>query len=840
MRGLASVGQFGFMALGALLFSGILASGCSAGDNTDELNDEYGTIPQGLTKCAGGTNGASDYCSATCLCAAGEGDCDGNAQCQAGLVCKAGAGPKYGLGSTVDVCVDAVCANGIWDLNECGIDCGGTSTCGVCSIVKLTKNCGGTNGGTDYCRNPNFPCAAGEGDCHNTPSYCQTGLNCKVGAGPQFGLPTGIDVCVGSTCTNKIWDANECGIDCGGTSSCGTCSIPKLSKGCGGTNGGTDYCINPNQKCNSGEGDCDSNAECADGLTCVLGAGTRFGLGSVDVCLSSGCTNGVWDVNECGVDCGGTSGCGTCSNPKLSKGCGGTNGGTDYCINPNQLCASGEGDCDSDAQCATGLVCATGAGPRFGLGATVDVCVSSTCNNKIQDANEGGIDCGGTSDCGACTSVGQLSYAKVFGGIGEDEGRRLVVDNSGNVYLTGSMSGTVDFGGGPLTSAGGRDVFLAKFDANGNHVWSKIFGDESVFQFGLGITLDGSGNVIITGYFTGDINFGGSTFSTPNNDENVFVAKFNSAGTHIWSNAFGEPTTNQLGWAVKADASGNVYVSGHYRNTIDFGGGPLPTTTNWDAFVAKFSPGGAHIWSKNFGGSGTDQTQCRTITVNSTGTRVAISGQFDGSTTIGSNTFASPGMFNGYVAVLDASNGNPIQSIAYGDAADQHARQVAFDPSGNLFLLGYVQGTSNLGCGAITSAGGYDTLFAKFDSNLGCIFSNLYGDSADQLGDAIAVDPFGRVAIGGAFSGTMAFGTTSITSAGGSDNYVVKLQADGTPIWVRRVGDGANQRTWSVAIEQTSASRVYATGSFGGTINFGSGNFTSAGDLDIFLVRYLP
>ena len=94
-----------------------------------------------------------------------------------------------------------------------------------------------------------------------------------------------------------------------------------------------------------------------------------------------------------------------------------------------------------------------------------------------------------------------------FGGTGNDYGRSVAVDGSGNVYTTGYFAGTVNFGAGNVASAGSTDVFVTKFDSSGAHVWTVTFGGTGNDQ-GWRVAVDGSGNVYTTGYFEGTVNFG--------------------------------------------------------------------------------------------------------------------------------------------------------------------------------------------------------------------------------------------------------------------------------------------------------------------------------------------
>lgn len=164
------------------------------------------------------------------------------------------------------------------------------------------------------------PCGEGEGDC-DADAECAPGLSCVDDVGAQFGFAAGIDVCTAGG---------------GGGGNTG-CSLPaghgRLCEVCG--------------PCGAGEGDCDSDAECAPGLGCVDNVGADFGFApGIDVCLPSG-------GGSCPVGLGTGRYCTLCGR-----------------------CGAGEGDCDSDAECAPGLGCAQNVGAQFGFAPGVDVCVA--------------------------------------------------------------------------------------------------------------------------------------------------------------------------------------------------------------------------------------------------------------------------------------------------------------------------------------------------------------------------------------------------------------------------------------------------------------------------------
>src|SRR5215831_14758784 len=114
----------------------------------------------------------------------------------------------------------------------------------------------------------------------------------------------------------------------------------------------------------------------------------------------------------------------------------------------------------------------------------------------------------------------------------------LAVDSSGNVIVTGYFMGVVDFGGGIIYSAySGMDTFLVKYSGTGAHVWSKNFWSDSDDE-GTGIALDGSGNIVLTGRLLGGINLGGGVFNTVGGGD-IYLAKFTPDGAHQWSRSFG-------------------------------------------------------------------------------------------------------------------------------------------------------------------------------------------------------------------------------------------------------------------------------------------------------------
>jgi hypothetical protein len=160
------------------------------------------------------------------------------------------------------------------------------------------------------------------------------------------------------------------------------------------------------------------------------------------------------------------------------------------------------------------------------------------------------------------------------------------------------------FGGSPLSSAGVSDIFISShLSGGGDHRWSKRAGGPSA-DGGNAIAVDGGGNVYVTGDFQQTADFGGGDLVSGGKVD-VFVASYSKTGAHRWSKRLGG-ASHDTGYAIAVDGGGNCYVTGDFQDTVDFGGGALTAQGGTDIFVASFTPDGAYRWSRRFGGSSSD------------------------------------------------------------------------------------------------------------------------------------------------------------------------------------------------------------------------------------------
>jgi hypothetical protein len=156
-------------------------------------------------------------------------------------------------------------------------------------------------------------------------------------------------------------------------------------------------------------------------------------------------------------------------------------------------------------------------------------------------------------------------------------------------------------GRGNLPNTGEKDIFVAKLDNNGKHLWSYSFGS-SGYDEGHGIALDANNNVYVTGFISGAIQFGEKTITT-NGARDIFLFKFDTGGKHLWAKTFGS-SKNDLGRGIAIDKNNMIYLTGSFVEKINFGGKDLLTTAEKSIYVAKFDINGSHYWSYNYQGNG--------------------------------------------------------------------------------------------------------------------------------------------------------------------------------------------------------------------------------------------
>ena len=173
------------------------------------------------------------------------------------------------------------------------------------------------------------------------------------------------------------------------------------------------------------------------------------------------------------------------------------------------------------------------------------------------------------------TKAGAFVWAKKVGGRGTDNSRAIAVDANGNVFIIGTFESTADFDPGEgtqnLTSNGGLDIFLAKYNSNGEFVWARNIGG-AAFDFGNSFSVSSTGIVTIAGSFSGSVNFNpaaGTNFIDAGSSSDPFFARYDANGNLVWVKDIAG-TGESAAQSIFIDAAGAIYLTGNFFGTSDF------------------------------------------------------------------------------------------------------------------------------------------------------------------------------------------------------------------------------------------------------------------------------
>ena len=384
------------------------------------------------------------------------------------------------------------------------------------------------------------------------------------------------------------------------------------------------------------------------------------------------------------------------------------------------------------------------------------------------------------------------SWAKGFGGALSDNGNTLVVDANAHVYHAGVFQDTVDFDPSSasleLVSSANGSAYIQRLSEAGDLVWAKALTGTGSSQ-GEAIAMSDSGYIYLTGNFRGTVDFdpGVGTFNltAPLMEPNIYLLKLDSLGNFIWARQM-ESTALGAARDLAVDAVGAAYLIGNFEGITDFDPGigttNLTATPLRDGFVVKLDAGGDLVWVKQFENSLV--VECKALSINGLG-EVFVTGKFWGTTD--------------------------------------------FDP-----------GTAVL---SLTSAGADDAFIFKLTPAGDLAWVKQIGGLGYEYGYDVQLDLAGNIYLTGSFQETVDMdpgtGVANMTSAGGDDIYVLKLDASGDFIWGKRIGGTGFDLGISLQID--AGSNVYASGSFQETVDFdpgsGSLDLSSAGSNDVFILK---
>lgn len=429
------------------------------------------------------------------------------------------------------------------------------------------------------------------------------------------------------------------------------------------------------------------------------------------------------------------------------------------------------------------------------------------------------------------TPAFQLDWVKHISSPKPDEALAVTVDPQGNVYAAGFLMAGIDFGGGTRGGEGLPDGWVVKYSPTGAHQWAILLAGASYdFPNGLALSQD---RLALVGKFYRTIDFGGGERSTSGDSADVGLAAFDAdSGGLLEEGLFGGGDVDG-GYAVVADRVGNVYLVGLGGGTWSMGGDPLVLGAEDGLWIASFTAGGKHRWSRGFPGrfripgvAVADGTAC-------------VASAFEGTVEVGSGEpLTSAHWADALVFCVEAASGATLWADHFGGEGNDQLHAVTFDGSGRLYAVGQIAKSVEIIADETVDATGDGSAIAiGFDPVAG---APLWARSfrATVASDAVTVTSPGLqgACFAGVFEGALHFGSTVHSSGGIDDIFVGCIDAAGLPNWSMRIGgdsiDGVGQ------LASGPSGEMYLAGFQEGEGDYGAGLHTAPNETsDALLIR---
>jgi len=461
--------------------------------------------------------------------------------------------------------------------------------------------------------------------------------------------------------------------------------------------------------------------------------------------------------------------------------------------------------------------------------------------------------------CIAHQAYGQFTTQWVHraGSTSGDAGTSVATDASGNIYVAGYFTGTVDFDPGPavfdLSAVANNDAFLAKYNASGVFLWAISVGGTDT-DIAEAVTTDASGNIYISINFGSVIDMdpgpGVANFTTPGFDSGI-LGKYDANGNYIWAIPLLTPASSGIS-DIAIDAANNIFITGAFHGTVDFDPGTavanLTSSGNADIFFAKYDVNGNYQFAKSIGAGAFDVGFF--IEVDGIGS-ILISGYYrltvDFDPGAGVANLTAVGSLNDVFFAKYDANGNYLWARSIGASPNDIPGGIMTDASNNVIVTGGFSGTVDFDPGPTVvnlTPTGTDIFIAKYDANGNYIWAKGIGSTGTDASYALTGDGNGGFYISGEFGATVDFNPgaaiTNITSNGNSDIFFARYNADGNFLSAGNVGGSSSD--YSQDMELVDADNVLITGFFFGSADFDPGpgvnTLISAGVSDIFFGKF--
>ncbi len=454
-------------------------------------------------------------------------------------------------------------------------------------------------------------------------------------------------------------------------------------------------------------------------------------------------------------------------------------------------------------------------------------------------------------------ATAQTHYYQWAHGIGSnfaDIGKAISLDEQNNLYVAGFFQDTADFDPGNSTTklgADARGLFIQKFDTAANLMWAKRLTSAGTIMV-EDLLTDGSGNFYITGHFGGRVDFNpgsGFEYLEAKVGDDIFLAKYDASGNLIWANVMKGDGVFATGYALSQDPAGKVYMAGEFGGTVDFDPGTnsreLTSSDERDAFIQKLNPNGSLVWAKAIGGPEFDFINGLAIDPNG---NIYAGGGFESSIDLNPgnsvNNFSSNGRADFFVVKLNDAGQYQWGYTSGSAQGDELIESIEANQNGKIYTSGFFTNTVDFkpgpGSNSITVKGFRDIFVQKLDAQGNSEWVEPIGGPGEDKPKALHINQQNGIFMTGFFTDSIRFNQKEkVVSIGKEDVLMYQMSQDGDFGYARNIGSAKDDR--GVSVTANDQGDLFLTGSFQGSMAFGSGNFpfllNSAGKRDIFSLR---
>lgn len=462
-------------------------------------------------------------------------------------------------------------------------------------------------------------------------------------------------------------------------------------------------------------------------------------------------------------------------------------------------------------------------------------------------------------------AVPVYSRTVTFGGSEGEDVLGLALAPDGGAVVTGGFEGTVDFDPGPgediHTSNGGKDAYITKLTADGSQVWTHTFGG-SGFERADDVAIDPSGSIFVGGVFFDTVDFDptdGVDEHTSNGLGDVFVSKYLSDGTYVWTRTVGgEDYVDMQAIALAGD--GGILATGSFGGEVDFDPGDgvderLSHGSN-DTFLLKLTSGGDYLWTLTFGGEGSEMGH--DVRVGSDESIVLVgnftSEEVDFDPSDEEDIHLLNGVLDAFVSRYSAT-GDYEWTRTIGGSDIDSVRSIAVNSTGDVLVCGLFYGELPVdfdpteGVDERLSNGESDVFVSALGGDGSYLWTWTAGAEDIESAAAITVDVADNVFVTGQFGDNIVdyavdfdqLGSGDVhVSNGEQDVFLTMLQADGSYGWTRTIGGVGTDLGQQIATGPDG--QLVVAGLFSETVDFDPGGdgdaHTSNGSVDVFVTTF--